>query len=95
MKFIVLTLLLFSVVIPNVKGATQLLDSVSVIVDQGVVLESQILELVDSVKRNAITNNQTLPSDRALRTQAIERLIIDSLQTQMAERMGIQLAILN
>ncbi|MFT5675255.1 MAG: peptidyl-prolyl cis-trans isomerase SurA [Paraglaciecola sp.] len=92
MKFIVLTLLLFNFVIPNAKGATQLLDSVSVIVDQGVVLESQILELVGSVKRNAITNNQTLPSDRALRTQAIERLIIDSLQTQIAERMGIQIS---
>ncbi|MFT4937909.1 MAG: peptidyl-prolyl cis-trans isomerase SurA [Paraglaciecola sp.] len=92
MKFIVLTLLLFTFVIPNAKGAAQLLDSVSVIVDQGVVLESQILELVGSVKRNAIANNQTLPSDRALRTQAIERLIIDSLQTQTAERMGIQVS---
>ena len=49
MKFIVLTFLLLSAVIPNAKAATQLLDSVSVIVDQGVVLESQIQELVSGV----------------------------------------------
>jgi peptidyl-prolyl cis-trans isomerase SurA len=70
----------------------QPLDSVAVIVDQGVVLESQIEELVRTVKRNAVANNQTLPSYRALRTQAIERLILDSLQSQMAERMGIQIS---
>lgn len=68
------------------------LDSVAVIVDQGVILESQIQELVTNVKRNAITNNQSLPSDRALRTQAIERLILTSLQMQMADRMGIRIS---
>ncbi|MFQ3234490.1 MAG: peptidyl-prolyl cis-trans isomerase SurA [Paraglaciecola sp.] len=73
-------------------GKPQTLDSVAVIVDQGVVLESQIQELVQNVKRNAIANNQTLPSDQALRTQAIERLILDSLQNQTAERMGIQIS---
>lgn len=72
--------------------AKQLLDKVSVIVDQGVVLESEIEELVRSVKTNAMTNGQALPSDRALRTQAIERLILENLQAQMAERMGIQIS---
>ncbi|MFC4701628.1 peptidylprolyl isomerase SurA [Glaciecola siphonariae] len=70
----------------------QLLDKVSVIVDQGVILESEIVELVDRVKANAMTNGQALPSDRALRTQAIERLILENLQSQMAERMGIQIS---
>lgn len=68
------------------------LDRVAVIVDQGVVLESEIQDLLNSVKRNAIANNQTLPSDRALRTQAIERLITSNLQMQTAERMGIQIS---
>lgn len=68
------------------------LDKVAVIVDQGVVLESEIQELVGNVKRNAVTSGQTLPSDRALRTQAIERLIMTNLQMQMAERMGIQIS---
>ena len=92
MKLIVVSFLVGILLSTSVKSAPQMLDSVSVIVDQGVILESQIEELVASVKRNALVNNQTLPSDRALRTQAIERLIIDSLQTQLAERMGIQIS---
>jgi peptidyl-prolyl cis-trans isomerase SurA len=92
MKLIAVSFLVGILLSTSVKSAPQMLDSVSVIVDQGVILESQINELVASVKRNAAVNNQTLPSDRALRTQAIERLIIDSLQTQLAERMGIQIS---
>jgi peptidyl-prolyl cis-trans isomerase SurA len=92
MKLIVVSLFVAVLFSTSAKAAPEMLDSVAVIVDQGVVLESQIEELVATVKRNAIQNNQTLPSDRALRTQAIERLIVDSLQTQMAERMGIQIS---
>ena len=75
----------------NVAAQT-LLDKVSVIVDKGVILESEIRELVKTVKDNANKNNQALPSDRALRTQAIERLILDNLQMQVADRMGIRVS---
>jgi peptidyl-prolyl cis-trans isomerase SurA len=92
MKVIVVALLISSFLSLKTEAAPELLDSVSVIVDQGVVLESQISELITIVKRNAVLNNQTLPSDRVLRTQAIEKLIIDNLQTQMADRMGIQVS---
>ncbi|MEG3765985.1 peptidylprolyl isomerase SurA [Alteromonas sp. 14N.309.X.WAT.G.H12] len=68
------------------------LDKVAVIVDQGVILESEIQDLVAEVKKNALAQGQELPSDRVLRTQAIERLIVKSLQMQMAERMGIQVS---
>lgn len=68
----------------------QSLDKVAVIVDQGVILESEIQQLVNQVKTDAMSKGQSLPSDRALRTQAIDRLVITNLQMQMAERMGIQ-----
>ncbi len=92
MKVIVVALLISSLLSLKTQAAPELLDSVSVIVDQGVVLESEIAELVTVVKRNAVLNNQTLPSDRVLRTQAIEKLIVDNLQMQIAERMGIQVS---
>ena len=92
MKVIVVTLFISLFFSLKIKAAPELLDKVSVIVDQGVVLESQIKELVSVVKRNAALNNQTLPSDRALRTQSIEKLIVDNLQMQMADRMGIQVS---
>ncbi|BDX05416.1 peptidylprolyl isomerase SurA [Planctobacterium marinum] len=75
-----------------VKAQVQELDKVAVIVDQTVVLESEIKDLITTVKANAIRNNQNLPNDRVLRTQAIERLITEALQMQMAQRMGIQVS---
>ncbi len=87
------SLLSFTIVFSMLANAVeQSLDKVSVIVDQGVILESEISELVNAVKQGAVAEGQALPSDRALRTQAIERLILKSLQMQMAERMGIQIS---
>jgi peptidyl-prolyl cis-trans isomerase SurA len=83
--------LIFTSVV-NAQSSLQSLDRVAVIVDQGVILESEIQKLVQTVKQNAVANNQDLPSDRALRTQAIERLILTNLQMQVANRMGIQIS---
>ncbi len=92
MKFLFKVLMLSSMLSMSVAAQEVLLDRVAVIVDQGVVLESEITSLIADVKRNAEANNQSLPSDRALRTQAIERLIVTNLQLQMAEKMGIQIS---
>ncbi len=93
MKKIFLILLFSATVVTNTFAQSRdLLDKVAVIVNQGVVLESEIEALVQTVKAGAITNNQSLPSEAALRRQAIERLIIENLQTQMADRMGIQIS---
>ncbi|MBZ9612254.1 peptidylprolyl isomerase SurA [Rheinheimera maricola] len=73
-------------------AAEQEIDRVAVIVDNSVVLESDIEDIVKRVKRNAAAAGQTLPSDTALRTQATERLILTNLQLQMAQRMGLQIS---
>ncbi|WP_420935030.1 peptidylprolyl isomerase SurA [Alteromonas sp. A081] len=92
MKFIIRALMLGAILSFSSMAQEVMLDRVAVIVDQGVVLESEITALVNEVKRGAEENDQELPSDRALRTQAIERLITKNLQLQMAERMGIQIS---
>jgi peptidyl-prolyl cis-trans isomerase SurA len=92
MKFIIRALLLGAVLSFSSVAQEVMLDRVAVIVDQSVVLESEIEALIQDVKKNAQDNNQSLPSDRALRTQAIERLIVKNLQLQMAERMGIRIS---
>lgn len=93
MKKILLAVVVLSLVsMSMVSHARELLDKVAVIVDQGVVLESEITDLVKGVKENATVSGQTLPSDAALRRQAIERLILENLQSQMADKMGIQVS---
>lgn len=68
------------------------LDRVAVIVNNGVVLESEIADLIKTVKTNAEKNNQSLPSDRVLRVQVTDKLISDSLVMQIGDRMGIQIS---
>jgi len=92
MKFKAVNLMLLGLLSLNLSAKQVPLDQVAAIVDQGVVLESEIKTLISTVKRNAETNNQTLPSDKVLRIQAIERLIQTSLQMQLAQRMGIQIS---
>ena len=75
----------------SVIAAPQPLDRVAVQVDDGIILESEIQDMVKTVKDNAQTNNQSLPSDQALRTQVIERLILNHLQMQMADRIGLHI----
>ena len=67
------------------------LDRVSVQINDGIVLESEINNMITTVRANAKAANQTLPSEQALRTQVIERLILTHLQMQMAERIGLQI----
>ncbi len=86
------SLMASTLVINTAAHARELLDKVAVIVDKGVVLESEIAELVDVVNANALKSGQALPSNAAVRRQAIERLILENLQMQMAERMGIQVS---
>ncbi|MEW9799001.1 peptidylprolyl isomerase SurA [Alteromonas sp. CYL-A6] len=92
MKFIIQAMLLGALIAFSSVAQEVRLDRVAVIVNQGVILESEIQELIQEVKQKALDEGQDLPSDRALRTQAIERLIAKSLQMQMAERMGIRIS---
>ncbi|MEE2002753.1 peptidylprolyl isomerase SurA [Alkalimonas sp. MEB108] len=77
---------------PQSHAAEREIDRIAAIVDSGVVLESEVREVVERVKRNAATQGQGLPSDQVLRVQALERLIQTNLQMQMANRMGLQIS---
>lgn len=68
------------------------LDKVAAVVNDGVVLESEVTGLISNIKQQAEKKNQTLPSDKALRVQVMDKLIDDSLIAQIGERMGIQVS---
>lgn len=67
------------------------IDKVVVKVNNGVVLQSQINTLINRVKTQAKQSGQSLPSDSAIESQAIEKLIEQTLLLQMAERMGLRI----
>jgi len=67
------------------------LDSVRVIVNEGVILQSDIDISMKTLRANAKKNGQTLPSQDVLDEQVLEKLIIDTIQTQEAERIGVRI----
>lgn len=87
------TLLLTLTLIANsCFAAPQMLDKVVAIVNNGVVLQSDVDTLVQSIKLNARQNGQQLPDDDTLRHQVLERLIVDQVILQLGQRMGIQVS---
>ena len=68
------------------------LDKVAAIVNSGVVLESEVRDFLKTVKSQAEKSGQGLPSDKALRTQVMDKLINDSIMMQIGERMGVQIS---
>lgn len=65
------------------------LDKVAVIVNGGVVLQSDIETSLKTIRANAKQNQQSLPADATLREQVTEKLIVDTIQQQEAQRIGI------
>ena len=92
-KSLISALLLgFALSAPLAQAELKKIDEVAVIVDDGVVLEGDVKAIVNQVKAQAAISNQRLPDDEVLRTQALEKLIMESLQLQLAKRMGIQIS---
>jgi len=76
----------------GVQAQEQLIDQVVGIVNEGVILESEVDAIVNRVKAQAKESGQDLPTDSALRVQAIERLVNQTLLMQMADRMGLEIS---
>ncbi|EJZ4796573.1 peptidylprolyl isomerase SurA [Salmonella enterica] len=72
-------------------AAPQVVDKVAAVVNNGVVLESDVDGLMQSVKLNAGQAGQQLPDDATLRHQILERLIMDQIILQMGQKMGVKI----
>ena len=65
---------------------------VAVIVNDGVVLESDIQQRIADFKKNATLNGEKIPSDEVLREDIQEQLITAEIQLQIADRVGIKIS---
>ena len=70
----------------------EVLDRVAIIVDEGVVMESQIKDLVQTTKLRSIEQGMQLPPTEALLEEIQEQLIIQELQLQRGEEFGIRIS---
>jgi len=67
----------------------QTLDKIIAVVDDDIILQSDLAARVDMVKNQS--KNMRLPPDSVLRSQVLERLIVESIQMQLADRSGMRI----
>jgi peptidyl-prolyl cis-trans isomerase SurA len=70
----------------------ELLDQIVAVVEDDVILNSELNQEVAAISQKLIANQVTLPPTTVLRKQVLERLIIQKLQRQLAERSGAQMS---
>ncbi len=73
-----------------VNAAPQLLDRVVAIVDDDIIVESELSQRMESVRVQ--NRDKDMPDSAALREQVLERMITESVQLQMADRAGIRIS---
>jgi peptidyl-prolyl cis-trans isomerase SurA len=70
----------------------ELLDRIAAIVNDGLVLKSELDAQMDSVTKRLTEQKVELPSQSVLRQQVLDRLILQEIQTQQAKRVGLTIS---
>jgi peptidyl-prolyl cis-trans isomerase SurA len=69
-----------------------MLDGVAAVVNEGVVLKSELSRQTEIIAERAREQGLQLPPPSVLREQVLERLVLEQIQLQRAERVGIQIS---
>ena len=83
---------LIFILLLSAHASSQVVDRIAVIVNDGVVLESDIQLKVKNFKKEAAISGVKVPSEEILRNEIIEALIIEELQLQIADKAGIKIS---
>ena len=76
----------------NINAKIEVLDRVAVIVDDGVIMESQIKNTIFDIQRRYEDQNIPMPPMDILLDQITEKLIVEELQLQLADRAGVKIS---
>ncbi len=90
----IITATAFSLLLPfyAAQAAEIPLDRVAAIVNDGIVLESELELRIQRVTEQLASRNTRLPSADVMRKQVLNRLIQESIQKQLAQRQGIRVS---
>ena len=79
-------------VLPSLASAQiEVLDQVVAIVDDDIILASELQERVQGVRSTMESRGVEIPSDDVLIRETLDRLILDSIQLQLANRYGVRI----
>ena len=82
--FFVLSSLIFSEV--------EFLDRIAIIVDEGIIMESEVNDAIEQTINNFKESEERLPPNEILFQRVLERLIIDEILLQKAKKFGVRIS---
>ena len=88
--FRLLTGLIFSFCTHASFASAELLDRVIAVVEDDIIMESELAERTAFIKKEFARRGAALPPEEILKQQLLERLILESIQKQLAERYGLR-----
>lgn len=83
--------LVLALATPLAPAAVLPIDRIAAVVDEAVILESEVQARLADIRYQLQRRGTTAPPDQVLRDQVMERLVIETLQVSMAERGGIRI----
>ncbi len=73
------------------QAATEMLDQVVAIVDDDVIMASELRERLGIVTEGMQARGVELPPEDQLIRETLDRLILESIQLQMGDRVGVRI----
>lgn len=74
----------------TLMAAPQSLDRVVAVVDDDIIMETELLERTAAIRVRMRDQNTPLPPTDVLMEQVLERMIVESIELQLAEKAGIR-----
>jgi len=89
MKKILMTLLLGTLLFSYVSAQAEMLGKIAAVVEEDIILEQELDKEVATISQRIRASNTPTPPETVLRKQVLEKMIMDKLQRQLAEKAGI------
>lgn len=91
-KLISILSLLFCLIIISQKAVAEVLDKIVAVVEDDVILEHELMNEVAVIAQKIQAGNTAMPPEYVLKKQVLEKMIIQRLQQNLAEKAGITLS---
>jgi peptidyl-prolyl cis-trans isomerase SurA len=89
---LLLATLFVGVLIPAAQAAMETLDQVVAIVDDDVILASELRERVSALTQSMQSRGMDLPPEDEIIRETLDRLILESIQLQLGLRVGVRIS---
>ena len=88
-KKVIMALLIGNLIFSTVLVSAEMLGKIVAVVEDDVILEQDLEKETADITQRIQANHSQMPPESILRKQVLEKMIIDKLQRQLAEKAGI------